>query len=584
MDRGQGSDENVEHNNNNNNNSAISDDHHQVEERRDDDEAKPKVWSNLPVLAVANILDKLVEPADRLQVSAACKSWRDTLYQPCLWPNKHLNLNLCSYKFLLSGQAAPEIGTGIHAFNFLPYSKRPNHEQDNTALRQFLCKCAHLLHSITIYFDPNSRNNVIDLLDIVRYLAEDRKLNYQDNDGTSKDNQRQQPTPAFANCRSLRSFSLCPVTAQTRMDEPFLDLYWELTEALEHFISKIEHLEHISFGSLEAVLANLDGYLNVFYEKGHYATLRCLHLGTMKSNVRTSEPNFSSSISNVIQHFTALRSLTLDFDLLDARLIASLASFDQLQSITINVHRVSLSNQPRMIPNDAWDKVHASLPKLKATVNLLNTNYLNNLIELLLDSLMESKLPIETFAAYYVKLGAEGKLRTLLEKLARHNKDNLRRLVLVNHVGKPRRLVDQGTNPLTMLVWQCRDLQEITIFGFILDDLDLLAIARLRGEHLRQLNVPASCVKLTHQLATVMPSTDNIDRTYFDNFDHRWFYNTAPSCKQRAVRISISEPLKRDWSPVLDHDIPTVMFNSTKYSQLTYHRPLLEQECPCKEN
>lgn len=87
----------------------------------------------------------------------------------------------------------------------------------------------------------------------------------------------------------------------------------------------------------------------------------------------------------------------------------------------------------------------------------------------------------------------------LLQYLSNNYCDSLKSLVIVDSITDPTLRYhnplryDADPDPLVLLVWKCKNLTELTIIGYEMLEINLIAIAKLRSS-LKDFNVPIDCI------------------------------------------------------------------------------------------
>lgn len=553
-------------------------------------------WKNIPLVILYKIFAYL-SSNERLQASSTCNSWRNVIYHSTLWPQKHLKVNLCPHKFVLSEneqqhqsqqqqqqrQQQQSLSYGFNTFrlqdsylyqqhiNNLTYMKlsndnlnnrKPNRKNFNEQLKLFIQKCSRFLNGITFYFDPNSSHNVLDLIKIIKFLSENEVAIYELNDNRQN---------FYANCRNLKYFSIIPVTTLVRCasDQRFMSLYSGLTEAIRFLFSKCNQLEHVSFGDLHELIHSSDAFLAQFFKTGVHQKLQCLHLSSIKGDIVRYMPQQITMLEH-LEKFHSLNHLSLDFDVLNTKVISILSKLDTLQSLSINVHRFN-RNHPG-ISSSAWSRIVTILPNLSVNLNLLHTE--SNNFQIIIDSLLNTEMPLKHFKAYYLEFKDENSstiLCNMLEILSRAQMNTLESLTLIDHLNSPKNHLKVVTpNVLIMLCWRCRNLNNLTVIGYETTDRDIIAMARLRGGSLHSFHFPSCCIQLS-EIFTKYNYNSSIFNESFTNFD------LANPYAQRSFRNAVSIPLKRNWQPIPTNKIPEVIVTGF-LPQTTYHRTILEQK------
>ncbi|KAH7645696.1 f-box containing protein-like protein [Dermatophagoides farinae] len=551
-------------------------------------------WKNLPLVILYKIFAYL-SSTERLQASSTCNSWRNVIYHSTLWPQKHLKVNLCPHKFVLSENEhyqnqqqqqqqhqQQSLSYGFHTFrlqdsylyqqniNNVTWMKirndnlnnrKPNRKNFNEQLKLFIQKCSRFLNGITFYFDPNSSHNVLDLIKIIKFLSENEVAIYEMNDNRQN---------FYANCRNLKYFSIIPVTTLVRCasDQRFMSLYSGLTEAIRFLFSKCNQLEHVSLGDLHELIHASDAFLSQFFKTGVHQKLQCLHLSSIKGDIVRYLPQQMTTLEH-LEKFHSLNHLSLDFDVLNTKVISILSKIDTLQLLSINVHRFN-RNHPG-ISSSAWSRIVTNLPNLSVNLNLLHTE--SNNFQIIIDSLLNTEMPIKHFKAYYLEFKDENSstiLCNMLEILSRTHMNTLESLTLIDHLNSPKNHLKAVTpNVLIMLCWRCRNLNNLTVIGYETTDREIIAMARLRGESLQSFYFPSCCIQLSEIFTKYNYSP--VFSEFFINFD------MANQYAQRSFRDAVSLPLKRNWQPIPTHKIPEIIATGF-LPQTTYHRTILEQK------
>lgn len=272
----------------------------------------------------------------------------------------------------------------------------------------------------------------------------------------------------YANCRNLKSLSLIPVTPLVRsaFSERFMYLYYGLTDAVRFLFAKCQLLEQVSLGDLHELVYSTEEYIAQFLKHGHERSLRHLHLSSIKGDIFRYIPHYVSFEG--FEKFCALQSLSIDFDVLDTDAINVLYKLSSLQSLIVNVHRVNRYHPG--ISKEVWSQVARKFPALNVTVNLLHTE--SNQFGIVLESLLNTDLPLKVFRAYYLEFKddqAQSLMCNLLEILALRHSKSLQSVVLAEHLERPKRyLKSDSPNPLVMFTWRCRHLSDLTIIGMSL--------------------------------------------------------------------------------------------------------------------
>ena len=153
----------------------------------------------------------------------------------------------------------------------------------------------------------------------------------------------------------------------------------------------------------------------------------------------------------------------------------------------INVNELTINR----VSNDAWIQTVANNQNLKVNLNIINTKELSSNYELLL----KEKIPVEKIRIYFCK--------SLNPEILLFIRDNycetLKTFCVVDYITDPTLRYhnpfrnDADPDPLVLLAWKCKYLEELTIIGYEILQINLTAIAQLRNK-LKIFHVPIDCV------------------------------------------------------------------------------------------
>lgn len=431
-------------------------------------------WNSLPLVALSNIFSYL-DDNNRLKASATCHSWRNVLFTSTLFPCRNFRVNLCSHKFIIpstkvnkrNSKTANKQTCGFRIFaqrsRSQPFgnssakrrANRGHKTFNNDHLKAFFSKIAPFLTGLTVYFDPNSTLNVLDLSEIIKFFSENEVPIYELNPSATS-------TVTFANCRNLRSLVLVPITPLLRNSKGFTCLYYGLTEAIRFLLSKTSKLEELSLGELHHLIAFADLFFEELSKSNREHAIRRLHLSSIKGDVfrYTQPPPLPLS---AFEKFTSLVSLSIDFDCLNSKAIKDFEHLAQLKSIQINVHRYYRNHQGTAIDGSSWTSLQRALPELSATINLLHTE--SEGFTTVFESLIATDLPICHFRGYFLEL-KDVQMCSLLDTLSQRHGKILETAAFVDHLSQPKRYLKFSVpNPWVMFAWRCGSLHSLTIIG-----------------------------------------------------------------------------------------------------------------------
>jgi hypothetical protein len=154
--------------------------------------------------------------------------------------------------------------------------------------------------------------------------------------------------------------------------------------------------------------------------------------------------------------------------------------------LSINVNE--LGSQSRMT-DDAWIKAKAKNPDLRINLNIINIEDLSRKYEIIL----KEKMPIEKLRIYFCKSLTPDILQFVRDNYC----DTLKVFCVVDTITDPtlryHNPFRNDADPLVLLAWKCKHLEELTLIGYEMLQINLDAIAQLRN-NLKIFHVPMDCV------------------------------------------------------------------------------------------
>lgn len=141
------------------------------------------------------------------------------------------------------------------------------------------------------------------------------------------------------------------------------------------------------------------------------------------------------------------------------------------------------------ISDDLWLQVKTKNPELKLNMNIINIEELSRKYELLL----KSQMPLESLRIFFCK-----SLNPELLQFIRDNYCNtLKCFCVIDTITDPTLRYHNpfrfDADPLVLLAWKCKYLEELTLIGYEMLEINLTAIAQLRN-NLKIFHIPMDCV------------------------------------------------------------------------------------------
>lgn len=169
----------------------------------------------------------------------------------------------------------------------------------------------------------------------------------------------------------------------------------------------------------------------------------------------------------LLEPFNNLKIISLDFDYICDELLLSLAGKENLAKLIINVHGID-EHHPG-IQKSSWTNLRKANPKLEVSINLLHTDDFHGAN--LRDMIFDTDVLLTDFKAYFIGIADENgdSLIDLVNTVSARHSETLRSFVLVDylkHTSSPNVSFSRsGENPLVILAWRCRNLENFTVLG-----------------------------------------------------------------------------------------------------------------------
>ncbi|XP_019890729.1 F-box only protein 33 [Musca domestica] len=366
-----------------------------------------------------------LEPRDRLNASQSCKHWRSVLFQKRFFTNFKLKLNI-----------------------------------DNDRQCKFF---RHTLYNLT--------SELIIIFDFINvfHIEKIRRILYR-----------------IARCDNLQGlrFQTNNVGLTPPGDiseENLVDIEQLFVEPLKVFLNrKRTPCNILDLGAIEALT-----YYGLDFLKSlsRPQDLKELTLASIKYDP-SHYPMFAME-NKLIQKCTSLQVLSLDYDTLNEELLHALKILP-LKKFLICVH--GLDRHHPGISERTWAEFSANFNNIELIVSLI---YAYEAVEVLQMRILRQNMPIThlrvLFCDYmnvealeWISLNNSATLKSIqwIDSAYKHSDNNIMDLFLRT-----------GQDPLVMMSWRCKNLEEIVIHGYILDPHNIVGISRLRGRTLKRLEV-----------------------------------------------------------------------------------------------
>ncbi|KAK6179031.1 hypothetical protein SNE40_011479 [Patella caerulea] len=354
--------------------------------------------------------------------------------------------------------------------------------------------------------------------------------------------------------KNLERFSLqpssCHIVWSEQETEHIIDNY---LDNIEELIRNARRLSHFSLGCVEELLVHSNSLVQLMVQH-HSKNLKSLHLASVKED--SEHYGIIEFDTSLICSFQCLTKLSIDYDYLTNELLHNFTDIRKakLEKLCIHIHGISPEHE--IVTNATWRRLRNYSPSFEVTVNLTHSHHG---VAALLD-VLQPCMPLTHFRQYFcshINVAA-------IDFISTHFNDTLKTVIIMDDIQDQPMLYDERTDvypdPFVMLAWRCIELQELSIIGYGIADGDVIAIARLRGDTLKKLVVPLSCIYTSNDSeddASEIIPVRCISDDFFDK---------------------VSKSLNRSWWPVDDHELPEAVFDHMADAEDAYMETLLDDQ------
>ncbi|GAB0088460.1 uncharacterized protein DMENIID0001_028880 [Sergentomyia squamirostris] len=237
-------------------------------------------------------------------------------------------------------------------------------------------------------------------------------------------------------------------------------------------------MSHLNFGSCEQ-LVNFGGdFLKAMICPQE---MRLLSIASIKDNPQLYY--VGSLEANLFDKCTNLNLLSIDYDFLNDELLHVL-KLSSLKRLILHVH--SIDKDTIATSEDAWRSFQEHNPQAELRINLINAN---KAIKYLHSHILHESMPLTHLKVLFCKYMNP----QAIDFISQHYSDTFKSFTWIDssydiHENAFFCLTTEQ-DPLVMMAWRCKKLEEIVLHGYFLDIHNLVGIARLRGYNLKRFEV-----------------------------------------------------------------------------------------------
>jgi len=298
---------------------------------------------------------------------------------------------------------------------------------------------------------------------------------------------------------------------------------------VRNIIRNARHLKKLSLGCLVELCE--DGEELIYLLAEHQASnIEALHIASIKEDP-DSYPLYDFPVDHFC-HLSNLCELGLDYDYVTDELLQTWtrSGCTTLHKLILHVHGIE-PEHPH-VTNKTWQELVRVSPSLKVTLNLIHSiDGVENILDIL-----QPALPVACLRMFFCQYLPEA----MLTFLSQHNSTTLESIIIVDGMTDfvPAVYETFGVeDPFVMLTWKCQNLKEFSLIGYDIDQDDVVAIARLKGNQLKRFEIPMCCI-----------STIEVEEAAGVAWSNRGIVGTN-------FFTEVSKSLGRDWSPISDDDL-----------------------------
>uniref|UniRef100_A0AAG5D519 F-box domain-containing protein n=1 Tax=Anopheles atroparvus TaxID=41427 RepID=A0AAG5D519_ANOAO len=391
-------------------------------------------WGQLPALVITNVFQHL-NHRDRLNASTVCWHWRSAIFQPRFFDRIQFDV------------------------------AREQNKKNNF----FLQKLAHIVSEVKITFDSSNLYDVELTTEILFKLSKSARLlclSIWPKNATLV-------TPGICLRKQLR--------AAAYSEEEWNYILKLFVQPLKALLSRTNPpLQALDLGCSEILALHASDFL------GCSAKPQCLERLCFAS-VKQDPGHYPLGLiePNLFEKCSSLRVLTLDYDIICDELLQTLQLLP-LRQLIVHVHGIDEDHCG--LSEEAWASFRSKNPQTELHLTLVCAY---EAVDILHTHILRPSMPLTHLKVLFCeRINCEA-----LEYLSRHYKDTLRSMIWVDsmRIEEYRNIMElvlrTEQDPLVMMAWRCKKLEEIIIHGYVLDPHNLVGVSRLRGRELQCLEV-----------------------------------------------------------------------------------------------
>ncbi|CAH0550463.1 unnamed protein product [Brassicogethes aeneus] len=240
--------------------------------------------------------------------------------------------------------------------------------------------------------------------------------------------------------------------------------------------------------------------------------------------------------------FEKLKVLSVDYDHVSDAFLGTLDKCRKLQRLVVHLHSVRPAHPGTT--NAAWQRFSELHPGCEMRLTIIHAfDDIDNLHNLVL----RRSMPLSHIKVFF----CESVNLHVLESLSSYYPETLRSVMWIDSLSdnkgswkfaEPQ--YDQSPDPFVLMAWLCKRLEEVVLYGYKYCELNLMAIGRLRGSELKNLEIAEDDILFS----------DNVNTSFL---------------------IDIPKNMGKPWKPVKSSELHPVICNPVAGDSDEYLLPIV---------
>ncbi|RZC41072.1 F-box only protein 33, partial [Asbolus verrucosus] len=289
---------------------------------------------------------------------------------------------------------------------------------------------------------------------------------------------------ALSENNNLKELMIEPTHCHFDMSRYYSRSSYNIVNVIATLKRCLPNLIKFSIGCIEDFAHYLDEYLLILSNK-QAEKITVLGLASVKDNPNEYEDSYFEC--DLIKPFTNLKVLSIDFDQLSDNFLRCLDDSKELERLIVHLHGVRDGHPGTS--DAAWKDFKETHPKCELRLTVIHSY---EEIGALHETVLKGQMPLTHLKVFFCENVNMG----MLEFLSAYYAETLRSIMWVDSLSNSKQSwsfltshYDNSPDPLIMISWLCKNLEELVFYGYKYCEENLIAIARLRGDKLKRFEI-----------------------------------------------------------------------------------------------